>query len=208
MLGLLSAVVVLAATATPGPQGGTPAVLPGPPGNAVASTPAPVASTPAPAASTPPSDASPSVLLVVEPATASTAPVGPPAAPLTPGAPLPLPPGWNYGVLLDSEGNRWVVPVPPGVELPPLTTRSDPLEQARLRLEMLRVALDGYFDSAIQGVNEYPRAASLADLAALLKRSDLLPDGWRIEGQLVQFQLSPYRYRIALVVADRELVIA
>ncbi len=111
-------------------------------------------------------------------------------------------------MLLDSAGNRWVVPVPPGVTLPPLTTRADPLEQARLRLEMLRVALDGYFDGAIRGVNEYPRADTLVDLVELLVRSDLLPDGWTVTGQLVQFQLSPYRYRIAIVVADHELVIA
>ncbi len=200
MLGLLSAFILLTSAGTPDVQVAAPALLPPEPGTGDV---VPAAPGLAPVAPSPPPDAAASAILVVEPGTPSANPVAPPS----PGTPPPLPPGWNYGALLDRDGNRWIVPVPPGMALPPLTTRTDLLEQARMRLEMLRVALDGYFDSAISGANEYPRADTLADLTELLKRSEFLPEGWKIEGQLVDFQLSPYGYRIGLVVADHELVI-
>ena len=142
----------------------------------------------------------PSALATAALALPRTAP--PPAPPPSWTAPAPrsrpaLPPGWHYAAILTYDGNREVVAVPPGVEVPPIETKADPIERAKGRLAMLRIALDAYYAGALAGVNEYPRAASVDDLAVILEQAGLLPVDWGPGAPVVEFDLTAYRYRIA-----------
>lgn len=107
-----------------------------------------------------------------------------------------------------SNGDRAIVAVPPGVEIPPIEAKADPIQRAIGRMEMLRVALEAYFYGAFDGINEYPRARSIDDLANLLERQDLLAADWTPSGAVLEFELTRYRYRIAVRAGGQKIGIS
>lgn len=117
-----------------------------------------------------------------------------------------LPPGWVWGVESDSAGNRVLVPVPPEEPLPPRAgVTEDPVERARGRLEMLRMALEAYHATHRPGLAVYPEARSMDELARILRRERTLPEGWDPGGVVTEFRATSTGYLIR-VAAGREIL--
>ncbi|MBI6546512.1 MAG: hypothetical protein HY692_06940 [Cyanobacteria bacterium NC_groundwater_1444_Ag_S-0.65um_54_12] len=126
----------------------------------------------------------------------------------TTAAPTTLPPGWTYGTLLDQEGNRFVLPLPPGIDVPPkIATREEPVERTKERLDILRLALEAYRTLHRPGISEYPATSNWQELAHLLLAADLLPAGWEPGGDVIAFQSTPTGYSLKVAVAGQEVSI-
>jgi hypothetical protein len=119
-----------------------------------------------------------------------------------------LPPGWTWGMQLDPLGNRALVPVAPD-EVPPEAPRlaEDPVERARNRLEMLRMALESYYATHRPGLSVYPEARSLEELAAILRHERTLPDSWDPGGVVTEFKANGASYLVRIAVAGEILTI-
>ncbi len=130
-----------------------------------------------------------------------------PAPPEQPGARAPeLPPGWTWGVETDRAGNRVLVPVAPDEALPaPAGLADDPVERAKSRLDMLRMALEAYYSAHRPGLSVYPEAKSLDDLVRILRRERTLPEGWDPGGVVTEFKIDSTRYLLRVAVG-RELL--
>lgn len=117
-----------------------------------------------------------------------------------------LPPGWVWGVESDNAGNRVLVPVAPDEPMPARAGLvEDPVERARGRLEMLRMALEAYHASHRPGLAVYPEARSLDHLVRILKHERTLPAGWDPGGVVTEFKASSTSYLVRVAVG-RELL--
>lgn len=136
------------------------------------------------------------------------APPVPPQEGQTPpasGTPV-LPPGWVWGVESDNAGNRVLVPIAPDEPLPARASLAeDPVERARARLDMLRMALEAYHAAHRPGLAVYPDARSLDDLVRILRRERTLPEGWDPGGVVTEFKISSTGYLVRVAVG-KELI--
>ncbi len=105
----------------------------------------------------------------------------------------------SYRAMARREGEKLFVLIqeslPPASEAPLPPTVEDPLYRAQNDLEILKMALESY---RARHFFRYPEVKSVDALLTALKRSEVLPDGFRLQAPVTEFGVWRTGYQITL----------